>query len=273
MKKDVEGARSVVVVEGTIPNSSPATAITSSTQASDSLGKINPENEGRLREPIDAGDMGALYKTLDAVGCLPPPPCEQREGDNDTDSDMVIDVENGAPETGAGDGCPFATTSSNFHLVKKAASSVQVPPNLILEAWRVLKEWRAKLGPSDLADVYNTADKKWYLAKILEAFSSDSASTATQSGIGIGDEIRIHYQGWPSKYDENIRRDSHFLQPPNAHTKPRKKPQKKSRKPQERQSSATAPARVLFFFAPSLSSLDHQTSFPPKAPMRSCLFC
>ncbi|CAM9820723.1 unnamed protein product, partial [Discosporangium mesarthrocarpum] len=39
--------------------------------------------------------------------------------------------------------------------------------------------------------------------------------------------------GWQSRFDETFSRYSTFLQPINTHTIPKKKPQKKKKKPQE----------------------------------------
>lgn len=90
----------------------------------------------------------------------------------------------------------------------------QIPDDLLARAWGALIGWREALAEGVLLDVFNSTEGAWYLGKVvpLEEEEPDEeggersgagrdagVARPVNSAVGATDNVRIHYQGWPSK--------------------------------------------------------------------------
>lgn len=74
-------------------------------------------------------------------------------------------------------------------------------------------EWIKTLKPLDTVDVYGPSEWKWFETKILEIDHSRG-------------EMKVHYQGWDSKFDEVLPINETMVCPLNTFTKSKAKPVK-----------------------------------------------
>lgn len=97
----------------------------------------------------------------------------------------------------------------------------------IREVDALMLEWKNNLGEGDLADFLSPKERKWFSVKLIEL----SRATA---------HIRVHYQGWDSKFDESfeLTDDMVILPPYSVIPNPRKQ------KASVAQPASTAPESV-----------------------------
>ena len=97
----------------------------------------------------------------------------------------------------------------------------------IQEVDALMLEWKNNLGEGDLADFLSPKERKWFSVKLIEL----SRETA---------HIRVHYQGWDSKFDESfeLTDDMVILPPYSVIPNPRKQ------KASVAQPASTAPESV-----------------------------
>jgi hypothetical protein len=74
-------------------------------------------------------------------------------------------------------------------------------------------EFTKGIDVGHVVDVYSEIEDKWFEAKVLEADVKN-------------DMIRVHYQGWDAKYDENLSMSQKRICPLNTFTKARRKAEK-----------------------------------------------